>query len=538
MITKSSRLRTFQYRNLVQELSKLADSPPPSGEVPGSGSPPPPVPPTAPPLPPGGTVPPVPPVPPKPPGQPKSPAPPTAPTYGYTRVPSLEDRTLSLRTQALPQTPGQLIPELQQLKEGLIDANSPIFSQFKEKHDKYKNAAMFLFQNKDMDALKQYHPEVYGAIEWAKQVKAGRIDPYADPERARQNVRTLWELGAYNYATKGFQVDPSTAEGRNFISARYLDVYNKALGDKQLTPDDLNLVYNNFSKVIGMPAYTPATMSSFQEWWNSENVNPLYKAGLLLGVPLALVGLVSGLWKGFDTGSVLMLLLGGAGAFMGLNSLRSFQPSGKPVGIGSSPSELLPHLPTPPSEGKAAPPGKTQEALTPNISGINEALDTFSQNPGSFDLQEFKGKVAPLKRLARALYHKQIPDSPGFINSIFGAVGMDVNSTWKTQLLRLNQELDELDSAINPEDAAASAQKIREKLNAFLTNGLDLVADRVLPQNDFQSQLRKAQVRAGVLNMPMDQLAEIMERSSTFEQALNSIAEYGKPFTRNAGTMD
>jgi hypothetical protein len=66
------------------------------------------------------------------------------------------------------------------------------------------------------------------------------------------------------------------------------------------------------------------TQSQFSEWWSSDNVNPLFKIGLLLGVPLLAIGLASMLFKGFSTGSVLMSLLGLAGLGVGIHSYTQF----------------------------------------------------------------------------------------------------------------------------------------------------------------------------------------------------------------------
>lgn len=468
--------------------------------------------------------------------------------FKYTPVSAPEDQTLKLREEKLPETPGELIPELQQLKSNLLRTDSQEFKNFRAKYDTYRSAAQFLFKEKNYDALKQYHPEVHRAIEWVRGVKAGTIDPYANPEEAKQNIRTLWELGAYNYATKGFQVSPDTQEGRNYITARYVDVFNKALGDKTLDADDLNLVYNNFSKVVGMPPANPATVSTFWNWWNSDNVNPLYKAGLMLGIPLTIVGLVSGLWKGWSTGSVLMTLLGGLGTLMGLGSYFGHQTAQERTTspYGWSTQELLPSEPKPEDKTESVPTAPSPSAKAPeptaeirtNLAGINEALDRIAQNPGQVDPEQVKREIAPLHRLTQLLYQYQIPAS-GVGNTIMGWLGMDVNTVWRTQLAKLNNDIYQMEYAQTPEELAAAANSIREKINTFLTTGIETLANQAIPGNDPDSARRKAQIRAAVYNMPVDQMIKVLESGGgDLNRVLAQLERYGSnPALFRGGTM-
>ena len=452
--------------------------------------------------------------------------------YGY-RPPEAIETSLKLRTDEYPASPIELIPELKQFKDQLLDVKNPTSQEFTQKAEVYKNVSDLLFKKKDMDTLKVTHPNVYSAIEWAKAVRQGLINPAANPEVSRQHIKTLWEIGAYNYATKGFQVLPVDPTTRQYVVSRYLDVFNKALGDKKLDWDDMDIVYNNFSKVMGMNPASPVTASSFQEWWASENVNPLYKAGLLLGVPLTIVGLISGLWKGFNTGNVLLTLLGGLGAAMGMGSMMSYKPEGKiSGGIGYGIEELVPSTPPPapttPAQKPAPPRIKT------NVAGLNDLFSRYLNEPQPEDakmikdnLREVKNLIAEVRKLGPSLAQPQ-----GILGRIGGLFGVTGQSILENQLNAMEDNIDTGLEATTHEELMPAVENLRETINK-LHNGILLVAKQVYPTNSPEDQRNIAGIRSAFMNLSIPELTDIFRTSGgDLKTTLDALAAKGKQFIR------
>jgi len=454
--------------------------------------------------------------------------------YGY-RPPEALETSLKLRTEEYPASPIELIPELKQFKDQLLDIKNPTSQEFTQKAETYKNVADLLFKKKDMDTLKVTHPNVYSAIEWAKAVRQGLINPAANPEVSKQHIKTLWEIGAYNYATKGFQVLPVDPTTRQYVVSRYLDVFNKALGDKKLDWDDMDIVYNNFSKVMGMNPASPVAASSFQEWWASENVNPLYKAGLLLGVPLTIVGLISGLWKGFNTGNVLLTLLGGLGAAMGMGSMMSYKPEGRLAGgIGYGIEELVPPAPPPP-----APATPTQQPAAPpkiktNVAGLNDLFSRYLNEPQPEDakmikdnLKEVKNLIAEVRKLGPSLAQPQ-----GILGRIGGLFGVTGQSILENQLNAMEGNIDTGLEATTHEELMPAVENLRETINK-LHNGILLVAKQVYPTNSPEDQRNIAGIRAAFMNLSIPELTDIFRTSGgDLKTTLDALAAKGKQFIR------
>ena len=454
--------------------------------------------------------------------------------YGY-RPPEALETSLKLRTEEYPASPIELIPELKQFKDQLLDIKNPTSQEFTQKAETYKNVADLLFKKKDMDTLKVTHPNVYSAIEWAKAVRQGLINPAANPEVSKQHIKTLWEIGAYNYATKGFQVLPVDPTTRQYVVSRYLDVFNKALGDKKLDWDDMDIVYNNFSKVMGMNPASPVAASSFQEWWASENVNPLYKAGLLLGVPLTIVGLISGLWKGFNTGNVLLTLLGGLGAAMGMGSMMSYKPEGRLAGgIGYGIEELVPPAPPPPAPATPAQQPAAPPKIKTNVAGLNDLFSRYLNEPQPEDakmikdnLKEVKNLIAEVRKLGPSLAQPQ-----GILGRIGGLFGVTGQSILENQLNAMEDNIDTGLEATTHEELMPAVENLRETINK-LHNGILLVAKQVYPTNSPEDQRNIAGIRSAFMNLSIPELTDIFRTSGgDLKTTLDALAAKGKQFIR------
>ena len=454
--------------------------------------------------------------------------------YGY-RPPEALETSLKLRTEEYPASPIELIPELKQFKDQLLDIKNPTSQEFTQKAETYKNVADLLFKKKDMDTLKVTHPNVYSAIEWAKAVRQGLINPAANPEVSKQHIKTLWEIGAYNYATKGFQVLPVDPTTRQYVVSRYLDVFNKALGDKKLDWDDMDIVYNNFSKVMGMNPASPVAASAFQEWWASENVNPLYKAGLLLGVPLTIVGLISGLWKGFNTGNVLLTLLGGLGAAMGMGSMMSYKPEGRLAGgIGYGIEELVPPAPPPPAPATPAQQPAAPPKIKTNVAGLNDLFSRYLNEPQPEDakmikdnLKEVKNLIAEVRKLGPSLAQPQ-----GILGRIGGLFGVTGQSILENQLNAMEDNIDTGLEATTHEELMPAVENLRETINK-LHNGILLVAKQVYPTNSPEDQRNIAGIRSAFMNLSIPELTDIFRTSGgDLKTTLDALAAKGKQFIR------
>lgn len=220
-----------------------------------------------------------------------------------------------------PSQPIELIPELKQLNKELLDKNSPASREFRTKYLHYSQIGREIVKNNgqiDLNKLREYDPLLADSFAWINEVRQGKINPYDDPGRSKQYLGKLWEFGAYNYATKGFSIQDG-----NTVVQRYMSLYNKALDDNRLTFEDLNLIYNNFTDSLGLDKFAPTTAQSFMEWIQSPNTSPLQKVGLLLGVPMVAIGLVSMLWHGASLENVLLTLLGGVGVYLGWTGFQS-----------------------------------------------------------------------------------------------------------------------------------------------------------------------------------------------------------------------
>ena len=470
--------------------------------------------------------------------------------YGY-RPPEALETSLKLRTEEYPASPIELIPELKQFKDQLLDIKNPTSQEFTQKAETYKNVADLLFKKKDMDTLKVTHPNVYSAIEWAKAVRQGLINPAANPEVSKQHIKTLWEIGAYNYATKGFQVLPVDPTTRQYVVSRYLDVFNKALGDKKLDWDDMDIVYNNFSKVMGMNPSSPVAASAFQEWWSSENINPLYKAGLLLGVPLTIVGLISGLWKGFSTGNVLLTLLGGAGAALGLGSLMGYQPQGQlQSGIGYSISQLIPQQEPKPVQQQqpisqqpvAAQPVATRpvaaqlrppEKIKTNVAGLNDLFSRYMNNPQVQDAKIIQDNLKEVKNLINTVrkFEPELEQPRGFLGTVGSWVGITGSSVMENQLQGMEREIDNALYAESHEELMPAVSNLRETINK-LHNGILLLAKRFYPSNTVADQSMVAAIRAAVMNLSIPELTQLFQNSNNLQEAMANLAARGKRYAR------
>lgn len=319
--TETPELPTGQPNTQVPGQDIGAGTPPQSSQVPPVETPPvqpPKTPPEA-----GTATSPVPPV--EPPGQPAEPPTPegTEPPTPEGTEPVAQEPDIRFYKDPDPnedyakryyQT-ADLLPELKQLDTQLRE-DPDTWNKFQGKINKYGTIKQLLPNAEaNMGRIREMDPILADALQWAGNVNSGYAQIGQKPDVERKYLQKFWELGAMNYATNGFQIDPNNNKDR--IIGRYLGAYQKALGDRQLDPQDFNLVYDNFTEFMGLNPVSENSQNIFEAWWNSENTSPLHKAGLLLGLPMFLVGLTGMLFNGFSVPGVLMTLLGGLGTLYG-----------------------------------------------------------------------------------------------------------------------------------------------------------------------------------------------------------------------------
>jgi len=217
--------------------------------------------------------------------------------------------------------------------------------------------------------LRSRDPRLFQALTWAAAVKQNPDEAIKNPRESIEHSRTLLEFGALRYASKGgrltnrlnelqYQYEQATGEQKEAIAQeinaikdmmaqRYASLYSKALGDQELTPEDLDLVYYNFAQETGLkdmktdPEYV---RQGIQEWFMNPDVGPLPKMGVLLGVPATIIGILQMLTQGYSTGALLLTLLGGMGMMFGgqqwLSSKKQVSP-GSPIIRGNLTSPYL-----------------------------------------------------------------------------------------------------------------------------------------------------------------------------------------------------
>jgi len=110
--------------------------------------------------------------------------------------------------------------------------------------------------------------------------------------------------------------DPTPEGYQRFVE----DNIRKATGDEIITTDDFARAYDNFKQEVaqrgGEVTESQDMISQFAEWFMDPNTPALPKLALLIGIPLALAGLVSTFTSEDKGTSVLLTLLGfGVSAF-------------------------------------------------------------------------------------------------------------------------------------------------------------------------------------------------------------------------------
>lgn len=210
-------------------------------------------------------------------------------------------------------------PPVKERFDSLRDHTSEAAQKFRTDIERFQIAHQGIQQGKG-EIVPQDIKETFS---WLQNVQNGRIpNPYQDPN-ASKHVTNLWNYGSFYYATNGYTLDPKDPEQYKQILDRLEKLHNIALGnDGVLDVNDLKLIYNNFSSSLGLNPKDYQTKVSFVEWWKNDDSSPLAKIALLLGIPLALVGMASALFKGATFGNVLLTLLGGIGALAGLSSYQ------------------------------------------------------------------------------------------------------------------------------------------------------------------------------------------------------------------------
>jgi len=268
--------------------------------------------------------------------------------------------------------------------------------------------------------LRSEHPDLFKAVTWAAAIKKNPQEAAANPTQSFKHIKTLFEFGALRYATRGGQLIKKLKEAggdtkeinsieqlilltlKLEIATRYASIYSKALGDQQLTPEDLDLVYYNFASESGLgDLRTPPQYEKQKilDWFTDPNVDPLPKAGLLIGIPLFLVGIVQMLTQGFSPGALMMTLLGGAGMLFGgrdwFSAEREVAPS-EPIIRG----ELTNPYAVTPEQDSQSPPGQVilqrggqGQAAAPQVVLQNQTQNNQGAQTGSTNAMQ-RGQTA------------------------------------------------------------------------------------------------------------------------------------------------
>jgi len=233
---------------------------------------------------------------------------------------------LSFRTQPSEPSTRPLSEPLQQFYETLQDLQSPAAQVFNYKVDTYRRALRRLPSNiteRDLTQLSRNYPDpdLLDALAWLRNARVGASD--VSGAEAQKHLRKLFDVGLINYATNGFTLDFRNVRHRPIIAQRFTDVLNKALGDNQLDLDDFKYVYNNFSKNLNLNPAKASTAKLFASTFAESD--KWSRLGLIIGLPLFLVGLLRQSSGNNDPLSMLLTILGGAGSlYGGWNILKRF----------------------------------------------------------------------------------------------------------------------------------------------------------------------------------------------------------------------
>ena len=434
-----------------------------------------------------------------------------------------------------------VIPELKELYNKLLNNDPTVTTNFQQKLETYRAAAPHLQDLTNLENVKKLRdvsPELYQSALWLHQVANKQINPYANPEAAKAHLQRLWEFGAFNHATKGFTYDINDPYARQLILQRYMDVFNKAMGDKKLDMDDLNYVYSNFANTLDLDPSNFITQNQFAEWWSSNNVNPLFKVGMLLGVPLLAIGLVSGLFKGFSTGSVLMTLLGLTGLGAGIYGYMQFSQQQRNVPkTPATATELQDILSQfgiqPPIQLGIQPPiqqvqpiaeagrPETTQANPTNLLGLMDAARK------GFKQEEVPVMAQTLNQFADVIDTILSKPTTGTFwgeaaSHLFGTQsglgGMSVKSLRNTGYQLRSAATTLQTSPVHADFIASQLTEQREKL----LNSLNSLARQVgADPDDFYT---------AILSVPPEKILEHIQPHNTAEDALRSIADLGRQY--------
>lgn len=226
----------------------------------------------------------------------------TKQTFENVEVPEAAKAAVTENFKSLREDPQQYQTFTSEITN--YQAANEIFSSYAETKD----------ANQFWNNLEQQNPNLAKAFIWMSQVKQGQINPYEDPN-AMQHVSELWKYGAYRYATDGFRLDPN--QHRDIILDRLERLHLAAMEDGHLDVNDLKLAYSNFAQNLSLDPNDYKTKMDFISWIKSPDTPFLAKAAMVIGLPLAIIGLLSGFSQGFGSGQILMTLLGALGAAYG-----------------------------------------------------------------------------------------------------------------------------------------------------------------------------------------------------------------------------
>lgn len=182
---------------------------------------------------------------------------------------------------------------------------APEARNFKNTLEKYKNARQAILSGQVQSAP----PELADTILWLQKLESRPLGEIYNDPKLKEHIIRVWRTKTFDYVTKGYELNPNSPGHYREIIDRLRKIYHVALGnDDVLDADDLEVIYNNFAAALDLDPSSNYTRISFAEWWKDPNTSPFAKLALLLGLPLAFVGITNHVFKGRTVGDVLLLL--------------------------------------------------------------------------------------------------------------------------------------------------------------------------------------------------------------------------------------
>ncbi|GIW58968.1 MAG: hypothetical protein KatS3mg087_0034 [Patescibacteria group bacterium] len=210
-------------------------------------------------------------------------------------------------------TPPNLVPEMHISENIRMRYEGALtFDQFMSEQDPQKKAELFQKLPKDLqDSLRWL-----SSTNWKNfaDLNAESLKVLEDPQ-TQQHFKTLWAYGLTNLVTKrpdGGRLDINNKQDFEQIKKNVSSVIARAFADdNEITIHDLNLLYNNFTKQLGLDPQDSQSAQMFHSMRETKQLTPFHNMALLFGLPIALGSIASILSGQIGILPVLGLMFGG-----------------------------------------------------------------------------------------------------------------------------------------------------------------------------------------------------------------------------------